>query len=116
MKRIEHHLVGIDQGDVAVFAEFEEGGAMWTGTGPRERRRTVRFSDRFLSEPSVQVSVSLWDVDSGSAVRAEITAEAITRDDFEIVFRTWSDTRVARIRASWTAIGEVSHPDQWDVE
>ena len=116
MKRIENHLVGIDQGDVGVFAEFEEGGAMWTGQGPRERRRHVRFSEPFLSDPAVQVAVSLWDVGSGSAVRAEVMAEAITREGFDVVFRTWSDTRVARIRVAWTAIGEVAHPDQWDVD
>ncbi len=33
----------------------------------------------------------------------------------EIVFRTWSDTRIARIRADWMAIGSTRGEDEWDV-
>jgi len=47
MKRFSNHLIGIDQGDMVLFADFEDGGEMWTGTGPRERRRAVRFSETF---------------------------------------------------------------------
>jgi hypothetical protein len=32
-----------------------------------------------------------------------------------LVFRTWADTRVARIRADWTAIGAVRDEEDWDV-
>lgn len=115
MKRFNNHLVAIDQGDVVLFADFEHGGDMWTGTGPRERRLEVRFSEEFRSEPAVHVSISLWDVDTGSAVRAEVTAEAITAKGFEIVFRTWLDTRVARVRVAWMAIGELPHEDDWEL-
>ena len=31
MKRLENHLIGIDQGDTVVFSEFQQGGEMWTG-------------------------------------------------------------------------------------
>ena len=115
MKRISNPLIGIDQGDTVRFAEFEDGGAMWTGSGPRERRRAVTFRSRFKSAPTVHVSVSLWDVDTASAMRAEITAEQITETGFEIVFRTWLDTRIARIRAGWLAIGELPHDDDWQI-
>ena len=43
-------------------------------------------------------------------------AEAVTATGFEIVFRTWGDTRVARIRADWTALGAVLGEDEWEVE
>jgi hypothetical protein len=33
-----------------------------------------------------------------------------------IVFRTWGDTRVARVRADWLAIGEVRGEDDWQVD
>lgn len=115
MRRLRSHLIGIDQGEVPLFADFEDGGAMWTGTGPRERRRPVWFGQKFLCVPVVQVTVSLWDVDTGSAVRAELTAENITQARFEIVFRTWLDTRVARIRVAWMAIGELAGEDDWDI-
>lgn len=88
---------------------------MWTGTGPRERRRKVRFGQTFRSEPAVHLSISLWDVDTGSAVRIEVTAELITPKGFEIVSRTWLDTRVARLRVAWMAIGELPHEDDWEI-
>jgi hypothetical protein len=115
MKRFHNHLVAIDQGDVVLFADFEDGGEMWTGTGLRERRQKVQFSEPFRSEPAVHVSISLWDVDTGSAVRAETAAESITPEGFELVFRTWLDTRVARVRVAWMAIGELPHDDDWEI-
>ena len=115
MKKFQTHPIGIDQGETVLFSEFTTGGDMWTGTGPRERRSAIRFSEAFRSAPHVQVGVSLWDVDTSTALRAEVQAESITPDGFDAVFRTWSDTRVARIRVAWTALGEVSHTDDWDI-
>lgn len=116
MKILGTHRIGVEQGDVVLFSDFENGGAMWTGKGPRERATKVRFSQPYRSPPSVQVSVSLWDVDTSSALRAEIVARSVACDSFEIVFRTWLDTRLARLRVSWMAIGEVSHDDDWDID
>ena len=115
MKRFSNHLIGIDQGDVVLFSDFEDGGIMWTGTGPRERRQAVKFSEAFRAEPVVHTSISMWDVDTASAVRAEVVAENITRTGFDIVFRTWLDTRVARVRVAWMGIGELPHEDDWDI-
>lgn len=115
MKKFQTHPIGIDQGEEVLFSEFAEGGDMWTGSGPRERRTAIRFSEAFRSPPVVQIGVSLWDVDTSSALRAEVQAEDITPEGFNAVFRTWSDTRIARIRVSWTAIGEVAHADDWDI-
>lgn len=115
MKTLHSHSIGIDQGDVVLFADFENGGEMWTGSGPRERRRAVKFARSYKTIPALQVTASLWDMDTKSAVRAELVAENITCDGFDIVFRTWLDTRVARLRAAWTAIGELPHEDDWDI-
>ena len=115
MKKLRNHLIGVDQGDVVLFSDFQDGGAMWTGSGARERRASVRFRAAFSSVPAVQTAVTLWDVDTGAALRAEITAENITPTGCDIVFRTWMDTRVARIRVAWTAIGELPHEDDWDI-
>ncbi len=115
MKSFRTHPIGVDQGEEVLFSEFAEGGDMWTGKGPRERRTTIKFSEPFRSAPIVQIGVSLWDVDTSSALRAELSAENVTQEGFEAVFRTWSDTRIARIRAAWMAIGEVPHEDDWDI-
>ncbi|WP_299352348.1 H-type lectin domain-containing protein [uncultured Shimia sp.] len=116
MKRLRNHLIGVDQGDVPLFADFEDGGAMWTGTGPRERRKRIRFSQEYRKPPTVQVSLSLSDMDSGPHHRAEVVAEKIGRKTFELVFRTWGDTRVARVRVAWLAIGELADEDDWIVD
>ncbi len=115
MKKFLSHPIGIDQGEEVLFSEFANDGDMWTGAGPRERRTVIRFSEPFRSIPVVQVGISLWDVDTSSALRAEVKAQDVTPDGFTAVFRTWSDTRIARIRVAWTAIGEVSHADDWNI-
>jgi hypothetical protein len=80
---------------------------MWSGTGPRETRLNVTFSERSATLPVVHLAMSMWDTDGDTNQRADLRAEAITDTGFEIVFRTWGDSRVARIRADWMAIGEV---------
>ena len=115
MKRLRNHLIGVDQGDTVLFSDFEDGGDMWTSTGPRERVRRVSFSERFRHPPTIQVGVSLWDVDTSSAVRVDVSAQTITEDGFDIVFKTWGDTRVARCRVNWIAMGELPDEDDWDI-
>lgn len=115
MKRLRNHLIGIDQGETVLFSDFEDGGEMWTGRGQRERRRRVSFSEPFRTAPSVHVSISMWDVDTASALRADVVAETITKDGFDLAFRTWGDTRVARVRLAWMAMGELRQADDWDL-
>ena len=115
MIRLNAQVVGIDQGDIVLFSDFENGGRMWTGSGARERRGKIIFSEVYRSPPAVHCSLSLWDMDSATNARADVSAEKITETGFEIVFRTWGDTRVARVRIRWMAIGEVSGPDDWQL-
>ncbi|WP_417243430.1 H-type lectin domain-containing protein [Celeribacter sp.] len=115
MKRIETHQMGIEQGSILLFSDFQDDGEMWTGTGPRDIRRVVEFDEHFTHAPSVQVSLSMLDIDQATNHRVDISAEMVTEDSFVIVFRTWGDTRVARVRADWMAIGAVRHEDDWDL-
>lgn len=115
MRRLSSHLLGIDQGSIVLFSDFQDGGAMWTGHGPRELRQLVEFTERFMSIPLVHVSLSMWDMDQKTNQRADITAELVNEEGFAIVFRTWGDTRVARVRADWFALGEVRGEDDWDI-
>lgn len=114
MKRISG-AIGIDQGSRILFNDFAHDGAMWTGDGPREARQFQPFAQPFLEPPVVMVGVSMWDIDRKTNSRLDISADAISAEGFEIVFRTWGDTRIARIRADWTAIGPVRGEDEWDV-
>ncbi|WP_325168832.1 H-type lectin domain-containing protein [Paracoccus caeni] len=98
-----------------MFSAFEDDGPMWSGEGPRLVRQAIRFPATFRRAPVVQVSISMWDVDGAGNQRADISSENIDAEGFDLVFRTWGDTRVARIRADWMAIGEVMHPDDFQV-
>ena len=115
MHRINSHLMGIDQGDIQLFSHFENDGPMWVGNGAREARKKLRFSEKFQTIPVVKIGFSMWDVDQSTNARMEIVAENITKSGFEAVFKTWSDTRVARVRASWIAIGELPDDENWDL-
>ena len=116
MKRFSSGSVGIQQGTRVLFSDFADGGVMWTGQGDRESRHMISFKEKFIEPPSVMVSISMWDIDHKHTSRSDITAEKITEKGFQLVFRTWGDTRVARIRADWIALGPVRDDDEWDVD
>jgi len=115
MWKIRTHRLGIAQGSVLLFSDFRHDGEMWTGEGKRELREAVAFSEAFLTPPVVKVALSMWDVDHTANQRMDIMAEKVTKTGFDLVFRTWGDTRVARVRAEWLALGEVAHEDDWDL-
>lgn len=115
MRKIRAHRMGIDQGSQVLFSDFEHDGKMWTGSGPREYRCAVKFGEAFAGLPAVQVGISMWDIDQNTNQRADIAAENVSATGFEIVFRTWGDTRVARVRADWMAIGELPDDEDWEL-
>ncbi|MGB8814815.1 MAG: H-type lectin domain-containing protein [Paracoccaceae bacterium] len=115
MKRISTGSIGVTQGSRVLFSDFADGGQMWTGQGNRESRHIVTFKEAFSDVPSVSVGISMWDMDQKSNDRADISAENITATGFHLVFRTWGDSRVARIRADWMAIGPVRDEDDWQL-
>ncbi len=108
-------LIAVQQGSRVLFSDFVHDGAMWTGVGPREVRQLQSFAEPFVSAPAVMVGVSMWDIDHKANARVDISAENVTVTGFEIVFRTWSDSRIARIRADWMAIGSTRGEDEWEV-
>jgi hypothetical protein len=115
MQIIKSSRIGIAQGSVDLFSDFEGGGEMWTGEGTRSRSQWIAFDRPFAVPPVVHVALTLWDMDSAHNVRADLSSENVSEDGFEAVFRTWLDTRVARVRISWIAMGAVSNEDDWDV-
>ncbi|PTX56998.1 H-type lectin domain-containing protein [Litoreibacter ponti] len=115
MQRLNSNTIGITQGSRVLFSDFIDDGPMWTGTGPREHRFEVDFAERFAAVPNVQVSISMWDSDQKTNQRMDISAENITETGFDLVFRTWGDTRVARVRANWMVIGPLPNEDDWQL-
>ena len=107
--------IGVQAGEELLFSDFEDGGKMWKGEGPRLARRAVSFDEPFIAPPVVTVHMTMIDMSNDAFIRADIQAEAVTKTGFDIVFRTWGDSRVARIRAGWQAIGAVLGEDGWDL-
>lgn len=114
--RFSTGMVAVQQGSAVLFSDYADGGIMWTGQGEREKRLCISFAESFREAPAVIVGISMWDIDHKHNARAEIAAERVTAKGFDIVFRTWGDTRVARVRADWTALGAVRDDEDWDVE
>lgn len=115
MRYLKSNVTGIDQGSLILFSDFEDGGIMWVGEGPRAIRKEIKFSEPYRSIPAVHISLSMWDMDQKTNFRADIAAESITEAGFVVLFQTWGDTRVARVRADWLAIGELTDSDDWNV-
>lgn len=113
MRSFAGHILGVDQGSVVLFSDFEEGGPMWSGEGPREVRRRIDFEDGFRAPPAVHVSLTMWDIDGGPNARVDLAAETVEATGFTLVFRTWGDSRIARVRAGWLAIGEIWGDGDW---
>ena len=116
MRKIKSHVTGVDQGNVILFSDFQDDGPMWAGSGPRELITPVAFSEPFRDPTTVHVSLSMWDMDQKTNMRADIGCRNVGPDGFEIVFQTWGDTRIARVRADWLAIGPVEDELDWQVD
>lgn len=115
MKRLHSHMLGVDQGSEVMFSDFADNGPMWTEEGPREARMAITFSETFKSEPTVHVSLSMWDTGGQMNQRADLRAEDVTTTGFSLVFRTWGDSKIARVRGDWMAIGEVRDSEDWEL-
>jgi len=115
MIKLTNATIGIDQGDDVLFSDYEDGGEMWTGGGSRKRVHKIKFKEPYKIPPAVHVSLSMWDMDSATNARADVSAQKITEKGFEILFYTWADTRIARARVRWMAIGEVKGEDDWEL-
>lgn len=115
MIRLRSHLIGIDQGEVILFSDFDKDGAMWVGSGPRKAVAKVKFAENYIARPAVHCWLSMQDIANDSNLRTDVQAEDVTSEDFTIVFRTWGDTRIARLRVGWQSIGELADDDDWDI-
>ena len=115
MKRLFSPVVGIDQGEVVLFSDFAHDGEMWAGEGPRSVRQEVFFSEAFRDAPVVQAHLSMWDIAGSRNARIDLSVVEVERESFTILLKTWEDTKIARVRAGWIAIGALFDDEGWDV-
>lgn len=115
MKKLNSHRIGIDSGLVHGFSDFANDGEMWSGNGKRIRCVDVIYSEPFLNPPVIQLGFAMWDISNAANMRVELSVENVASTGFTAVFHTWGDTKIARLRANWLAIGEVETDEVWDV-
>ena len=60
MRKLRSRLLGVENGSVMLFSDYQHDGVMWTGESPREFRKVIEFDEPFSSAPMVQVGLSLW--------------------------------------------------------
>ena len=58
----------------------------------------------FNETPQVMVSLCGIDSDSGTNTRVHVWAENVGRDGFEVVVKTWCDSKTYGVGISWLAI------------
>lgn len=116
MKTFPAHQIGIDEGELVLFSDFENDGPMWSGEGPRVHEQKINFSRPFLDPPSVQVGLAMWDISNVATSRVDLRKENVTQEGFTLSLRTWDNTKIARVRVSWQAIGPVANEDDWQIE
>lgn len=108
-------IMAAANGTLVLFSDFETGGSMWTGHGPREARRRIDFDRPFMAPPLVHLGMGMLDISNASNLRLQLTAEEVDERGCTISFRTWGDTRIARASVSWIAVGMIHDPDLWEL-
>jgi len=74
---------------------------------PRTFSYRVQFDTPFSNIPVVQVGLSGFDIDNRDSARISVLTDAITAETFNIVIKTWRNTRIYSAEISWIALGQV---------
>ena len=89
-----------------LFNHVDDNGPMWAADGDREVRLRVRFSASFQRPPHITLGISGLDSSNAQNLRFSLVPETVTPEGFEIVMKTWDDTKIARASVNWSAIGQ----------
>lgn len=117
MQIFSHHAVGLQQGSSLMFSAFEDGGPIVVGQWRVEQvRRICRLHTQVSADAGGSGAPSACGTLTATATSGPRSAPKTSPPAaFDLVFSTWGDTRVARIRADWIAIGALPHEDDFRV-
>lgn len=115
MRKFIGHAIGLEQGEVVLFSDFQDDGPMWRGEGEREVVKSVEFSEKYDDAPAVTLAIAMCDMSNDAYMRFDMCAVDVTAQGFKIRFSTWGDTKIARVRVHWQSIGSVNNEDAWDI-
>jgi hypothetical protein len=74
-----------------------------TGEGSREWRKRINFDVSFSQTPAIIVGFSVLDIVNSDDFRANVEADNITTDGFDLKIGTWGETEVWSVAVSWIA-------------
>jgi hypothetical protein len=74
---------------------------------PRTYTHHVQFDTSFSNIPLVHVGLSGFDIDNRDSARISVHTSAITSSSFDIVIKTWVNTRLYSVEISWIALGQM---------
>ena len=66
--------------------------------------KRVEFSTPMVSEPSINLAVCALDSSQAQNLRYRLACRDVSSKGFLLVFKTWSDTRIASASVTWIAI------------
>lgn len=90
-----------------IFNHVDEGGAMWSGDGDRRVEIPIVFLAPFALSPQVNIGLTGLDASHDQNLRIQLLAQDVTPLGFTLVCTTWGDTHLARVSASWQAMGPI---------
>ncbi len=101
-------LVGVQiiTGGGELFNHVTTNGPMWYEEGDREVRYKIVFTDSYQKVPHITLGVTGMDSSKAQNLRFTLVAENIDLEGFEIVMKTWGDTKLARASVNWSALGQ----------
>lgn len=101
-------VLRIYMGSISLGGTLEGKGRQQT-----ERVKEIRFpAPGFSEEPEVSVSLRKIDMTGKANIhRLEVHPREITKDGFNLVFKTWLESRVYAATATWIAVGYATATD-----
>lgn len=102
------HLPVLGWGDPAWTLASDGGKDMPSYPKTREFRTRVDFPYDFPATPKVIVALSYLDASPGGSqknLRIWAEAEKVNARGFELVLRTWDESKVMGVRVEWVAVG-----------
>ena len=73
---------------------------------PRVFVHCVQFDTPFSNIPIVHVGLSGFDIDNRDSARISVHTATVTSNAFDLVIKTWHNTRVYKAEISWIALGQ----------
>jgi H-type lectin domain len=79
------------------------------GAGGRDQVIKIKFDSPCHKPPVVIVALNHLDTDQGDGMRVTVSVDeqSITKNGFDVIFRTWGPTKLYGASATWAAFAPI---------